>query len=722
MRLTDPPCSSTRATFSAYALIALLAIASMWPLPLRITSVIPVPDSISIGSPVRGDGDPFMFCWNFYWIRGWIEGRHALYQCADLHHPTGVSLAHHTLALTSGLLAVPLTHLMSIVAAYNLLLILQVMLTGIAACLALRSLNLPVSVGVCGAITAMLWPARQIRDLVHPNLSGTGFLWLAILFTIRFIRAPSVGTFIALSLSAVAAAGQDPHHALFLLLLLPGIIGSAGVRGKRLAMALTAGVILLAAIGAALPALIAADRFAPRSIDEKERFSVHLMSLVTPPAHTLPGRLGFTPEPAPDATIESTAYLGIPILIILLAGRVWKRRDARVWLLTALVCIVIALGPTLRIAEWSIPMPYRWLGSLPGLDIARAPGRFMIPAGFALVFALAVLLSGTGRSSRGATAAAILVLLDFFPAPLPTQPAATPPIYDTFAPPDPSRPAVIDVPGDPAIRVYQYYQTRHRRPISTGFVSRIPPSVFHTRDGIPLLTRLSDRETAASAFLRASPVDIADLLALLDASTVVIHRNHLTRPLTVRPEVLGVLWQAGRVHEDGDRIVLDYPLPPEPKAPEHHHGHEESGECVEHQAPPRWYFREGWHPVENWSAEREGVRWMDGGTAVIRVFLSAEARTARIGADLFPPPMDRPAKVVIGMRPGDRSLAAIDLDPLARWQHHQWTIDGPFPSGELVLTITASPVSRPSDRREGAGRHDARMLGPALSAFSVEVF
>jgi len=671
---------------------------------------------------VSGDGDPLMFCWNFHWIRGWIEGQHELYHCTDLHHPTGVSLTHHTLAMTSGLLAIPLTHVISIVAAYNLLLILQVMLTGIASCLALRAMNMPLSTGVCGAFTAMLWPARQIRDQVHPNLSGTGFLWLTILFAIRFIRTPSIGSFVALTLSALAASAQDPHHALFLLLLLPGIVWSVGMRGKRLAVMLSTGVILLVAFMSAIPAVVSADRFAPRVIEEKERFSIRPESLVTPPVNVPAGRFGFTPDPSPDATIESTAYLGFSLIIVFLAGRIWIRRDARVWLLTALGCILIAFGPTLRIAEMSIPMPYRCLGSLPGLDIARAPGRFMIPAGFALVFALGALLRGAARPARGAMAAAILILLDFFPAPLPIRPAAIPRIYDDFASPDPNRPAVIDVPGDPAIRRYQYYQTRHLRPISTGFVSRIPPSVFHTRDGIPLLTRLSDRETAASAFLRASPVEIADLLALLDASTVVVHRNHLSRPLTVRPEVLGVLWQAGRVREDGERIVLDFPQPPDSKAPEHHHGHEESDDCAVHATPPRWYFREGWHPVERWSAEREDVRWMDGGEAVIRVFLSADAEGARIGADMFLPPTDRPGKVTVQIRSGDVQLPSGNLDPPARWQHQDWTIMGPFPSGELIFKITAYPVSRPSNRRNGSAHDDTRVLGPALSAFSVEVF
>jgi hypothetical protein len=170
---------------------------------------------------------------------------------------------------------------------------------------------------------------------------------------------------------------------------------------------------------------------------------------------------------------------------------------AGVWLLLGAVFSILALGPVLLVAGMeTIPMPYSLLAKLPGFDVMRTPGRFMMiaSAGFALAAALGLASLMARAPHRGgaaivAAAATLIVLaecwprvwLQHVPPPVPTfytqiardirgatRATGAVPVDDHFA--------VLDLPSGRWSAdngsAYMYYQLTHGRPIAWGYLSR----------------------------------------------------------------------------------------------------------------------------------------------------------------------------------------------------------------------------------------------------------
>jgi hypothetical protein len=191
-----------------------------------------------------------------------------------------------------------------------------------------------------------------------------------------------------------------------------------------------------------------------------------------------PGRYGSGIETAVGNPITAIA-------LIVFAGysraQEW-RRASRVWLLFGVIFALLAAGPWLRIAGTStVPMPYALLSLLPGFNVMRTPGRFMMvgSAGFALAAAcgFAALIARWPRRARLVTAVTIaLIAIECWPRPWTMR--ALPPVpafYDTLAR-DPEHFAVVDLPSGRwstyAASAYMYYQVVHRKPMLWGYLSR----------------------------------------------------------------------------------------------------------------------------------------------------------------------------------------------------------------------------------------------------------
>ncbi|HLW72015.1 MAG TPA: hypothetical protein VKS22_15490 [Candidatus Binataceae bacterium] len=123
-------------------------------------------------------------------------------------------------------------------------------------------------------------------------------------------------------------------------------------------------------------------------------------------ANRFPGNLG-----------ERSAYLGLPLLIVIFHYGLTQRRERTPrWLISALVIVTIcALGPRLRVAGWSgFAMPWKLMTHVPILKSAL-PGRFMNYA-FLSASVIVALWLADRRISRGwRVAAAGLVLLSMLP-------------------------------------------------------------------------------------------------------------------------------------------------------------------------------------------------------------------------------------------------------------------------------------------------------------------
>jgi hypothetical protein len=209
-----------------------------------------------------------------------------------------------------------------------------------------------------------------------------------------------------------------------------------------------------------------------------------------------------------------------------------------VWLLLGAVVSILSLGPVLLVAGiQTISMPYRLLAKLPGFDVMRTPGRFMMIAsvGFALAAALGLAsLMARAPNRRRATliaaVATVVVLAECWPRVwMQHLPPPVPAFYAQIAANSYDRFAVLDLPAGRWSAdngsAYMYYQLTHRRPIAWGYLSR--QFVKYPIDG---MMGILDQENAPEA------VGTRQRLAQLGYRYVVWHKRAKELFGTRRPD------------------------------------------------------------------------------------------------------------------------------------------------------------------------------------------
>jgi hypothetical protein len=208
----------------------------------------------------------------------------------------------------------------------------------------------------------------------------------------------------------------------------------------------------------------------------------------------------------PGKTFWSIVYLGTAPLLLLVPAVLLAPRRAAYWLLALTACLLMALGPYLHVthpmgADMDAPPavlddggllgPYALAYELvPLLRYFRAPYRWLVPAQIVLGILAAVGVAGLRRRRtvrRGLLTAALLLAVPAWGAfdarglRAPLRDASIPLVYETLRH-DPEPSAILELPSGigPAFSLrsslYMYYQTRHRKYLLEGTVSRLPPT------------------------------------------------------------------------------------------------------------------------------------------------------------------------------------------------------------------------------------------------------
>ena len=214
-----------------------------------------------------------------------------------------------------------------------------------------------------------------------------------------------------------------------------------------------------------------------------ERFSLDLLSPFIPGGHWRFAELTKAYwSKLPGNIHESSVYLGLSLVFVLIYTAVKRRRTQmpslayRYFLL--LFFALMSLGPVLHI--WgrevsSVKLPYDLFFQrlFPPLRVARVPVRMMV-----MVFLAASVIGAAGfklllqQSTRTRVLAAFLIaimLLEYWPKPIPTTQIPPPP-YITLLKSLPGNESVADTISNGPIALY--YQTIYEKPMAFGYVSR----------------------------------------------------------------------------------------------------------------------------------------------------------------------------------------------------------------------------------------------------------
>lgn len=277
--------------------------------------------------------------------------------------------------------------------------------------------------------------------------------------------------------------------------------------GRIFAMGIVASIVLLIALFPAISSATTESAY----VDTQGyiRYSADLLAIVSPSfLHPVFDNFLSYPRSVLGTNLaEGMAYLGIIASVLSVIGLI-RQREARWWLLLALIAWIFSLGPVLKIFDQptTIPLPFGLLQNLPAFNLARTPARF----NFTLAIAFAVLVGYGAQQLQGKwryllPLLAIGILWEYQSFwPMPLRDAAIPQAVLDLREEEDLR-AVFDIPYDNALAAKDglYLQTGHELPLLAGQITRTTPVN-------PAMLAIL-QETLDPALLQAQGVDIVIL-------------------------------------------------------------------------------------------------------------------------------------------------------------------------------------------------------------------
>jgi hypothetical protein len=362
----------------------------------------------NLNVPVVGQNqvDPNFYVWAWRWWPYALTHEINPLFSHQIGAPGGYDLAWATTSPPLALLSLPVTAVFGAVASFNLTLLLAPPVSGWAAFVAARRL------------TGRFWPALlggavygfSIYELQHsvsgqPNLTAnallplmvylvllwwdgtlgrTGFvIWMTVAMALEFYIF--VEAFAEMTVLGVAA------------LVIGVAVAGRGARRKVARLAGLTGIAYVGALVLASPYLIYALTHNPNTVNRQlPIYSLDLAGLIVPRWDRVFGLRSLGAWAAHTLSHYSqSAYVGIPMLVVVLALAIfaWRSKMTRLVVITFVVVIALAVGPNLIVGGTQVAaLPW---GSLWSLPIARSaePSRFILFGYLVLAIALALWLA-----------------------------------------------------------------------------------------------------------------------------------------------------------------------------------------------------------------------------------------------------------------------------------------------------------------------------------------
>jgi hypothetical protein len=396
----------------------------------------------ALGAPAGGPGsgtlgtgpDVQIFLWGLHW---WP---HALGHGLDpllssrVWPPTGGAVLWTTTVPLLSVLATPLTVAVGSLAAWNVLVVLAPAFAAWAAWLLCAELGANPLGAVFGGALFGFGSFVLCEDIAHLQLSACLLLPIAVWVAVRGVRGGASSVSLAVSSAIIVVAQFLIFPELLVTLGLMAVIGLvlalALDREERApllhtARAMTAGAV----VGAVLitPLVIEMLTHVPRSSSGAVGWPVDVLNLVVPTVRGAVGGSSLTGISSrfPGNSAEQTGYLGLPLLLVILAWGWRERRRPRARLMLALlgVALLLAFGSSLTVdGARTIWLPWAALARLPFLRDAL-PARMMVYVWLCAAVITARWLSDARVGGAVRALAAVLIAVSLLPAAWPFQPA-----------------------------------------------------------------------------------------------------------------------------------------------------------------------------------------------------------------------------------------------------------------------------------------------------------
>lgn len=380
-----------------------------------------------------GDSVSFEFYlgWNVHAV---LNGENPFFT-PNMYAPGGLDLGNAISVPAVSLVLAPVTLLVGATAAYNVGVLLAVLLAAVSTYLLSRELTDHTTGSVAAGVLMAVNPYFTGHALSHFNLlwifglpaisylfvrhlrgrlrAGWFVVWTAVIVSFTFGASTELVVtqvvFGAVAMVVALVVARDHRR--------PLLVSATWLTAGGTLGAISAIPVIAASLGAGVPSSPA---------NPPALYSTDLLNVVTPTRLFLLGgqQTASWTDDWLGNDAENTAY--IPFVLILLAAAMLLRRRTRlVWGLAvfAVIALVFSFGPSLVVDGTPVAwMPWRLTGSVPGLDHAL-PARFSTFAFLALVVLIA---AGWPRGARAAGIAvgavavsAVLLIPDFQVASIP---------------------------------------------------------------------------------------------------------------------------------------------------------------------------------------------------------------------------------------------------------------------------------------------------------------
>jgi hypothetical protein len=352
-----------------------------------------------------------------------------------LNHPVGANLAVNTSMVVVGGLLAPVTLTLGAPVSFLVVLTLNLILTPYAWYHVLsRHLVRTRAAAVLGGLFCGYAPGMVSHANGHLNFTAQYLVPFVVLGTLRLRSWRSglvLGVLVALAYSIGAELLFFVALACAVFVLAWAVMNRPAARaaapGFLRGLAVAAGTAWLLLLYPLAMQFTGPQRYHGIGFDQRVH-SEDLAALGAIP-YLSPGRfVGLWVRLAPNLS-EETTFFGAPLLVLTVVCFVvlWRNRAVRALAVTALVFVLLALGPRLHAGgQWTtLMLPYAAVARLPVFDSAL-PARFalmLIPiVGLVLAFALDRALSLPSRRRRRWLVAFAVALVPVLPLSIPAAP------------------------------------------------------------------------------------------------------------------------------------------------------------------------------------------------------------------------------------------------------------------------------------------------------------
>ena len=205
----------------------------------------------------------------------------------------------------------------------------------------------------------------------------------------------------------------------------------------------------------------------------------------------------------PGAFPEFVGAFSIVAFAVIAVGA-WRRVLPRVWIAFTAFFVWLSLGPFMHVGGINTYVigPWAFLRYVPVIGMAQSPSRFAVVAvlGMSLLFGFALeeLLRGR-RAASWASVLAMALGVELMAAPRPLHSAAVPDVYRLVAATGDESGRLLELPtgirdGTSSVGDFsagtQYFQTRHRRPLIGGYLSKVSRRRKAENARVPMLRAL----------------------------------------------------------------------------------------------------------------------------------------------------------------------------------------------------------------------------------------